>query len=297
MSRKAEIQVGVTVLVALVILFLSLAWLKEFSFVGGSRRTWHVVFPEAGGLSKSDEVLVNGVRKGEVKSFTLVGDHVEVEMELSKEITLTRDCRVAIRNVGLMGEKVIGVDLKTTGAPYASEDRIPGVYEKGLGEIMGQLSQTVDAVGALSVELKNLSGIVRDGKLTGTIENFNRTSEELRLAVSENRAALHDALGNFAQASKTAKSLTTDREAQLRQTFDNVASAAEKMDRLSGRLDSLRIVLQSVSGRVARGEGTLGKLVQDDRLYAELNDSVRSFKVLIEDIKAHPRKYLKFSVF
>jgi phospholipid/cholesterol/gamma-HCH transport system substrate-binding protein len=162
---------------------------------------------------------------------------------------------------------------------------------------MGQLSQTVDAVGALSVELKNLAGIVRDGKLTGTIENFNHTSEELRLAVSENRAALRDALGNFAQASKTAKSLTTDREAQLRQTFDNVASAAEKMDRLSGRLDSLRIVLQSVSGRVARGEGTLGKLVQDDRLYAELNDSVRSFKVLIEDIKAHPRKYLKFSVF
>jgi phospholipid/cholesterol/gamma-HCH transport system substrate-binding protein len=296
MSRKAEIQVGLTVLVALVILFLSLAWLKEFSFIG-TRRTWHVIFPEAGGLSKSDEVLVNGVRKGEVKAFTLVGDHVEVDIDLSKEITLTHDCQVAIRNVGLMGEKVIGVDLKTTGVPYRPEERIPGVYERGLGEVMGQLSTTVDAVGALSVELKNVAAMIRDGKLTGTIQNFNRTSEELRLAVSENRAALHDAIGNFAEASKTAKTLTTDRETQLKQTFDNFASAAEKMDQLSGRLDSLRMVLQNVSGRVARGEGTLGKLVQDDRLYAELNESVRSFKVLIEDIKAHPRKYLKFSVF
>ena len=81
------------------------------------------------------------------------------------------------------------------------------------------------------------------------------------------------------------------------QAVDKFASAADKMDVLASRIDSLRAVLQSVGGRVDRGEGTLGKLVNDERLYAELNTSVQSFKALIEDIKKHPRKYLKFSVF
>jgi len=52
-----------------------------------------------------------------------------------------------------------------------------------------------------------------------------------------------------------------------------------------------------MTSRVERGEGTLGKLVNDEQLYAELNDSIQSFKALVEDIKAHPKRYLKFSLF
>ena len=297
MSRKTEIQVGVTVLVAVAILVGSLAWLKDYSMERG-KRIWQVEFPETGGLSHSDEVLVNGIRKGDVRSMKLVGDRVRVELSLDDGITLTRDSRVVIRNIGLMGEKIIAVDLRTTGAPYGSKDVIQGVYEKGLSEVMGQLGSTVEAVARLSERLDTVSEVLtRDGRLAGTIRNFSRTSEELRLAVSENRATLRDAIGNFASASQTAKRLTSGREAELAQTFDKFASAAEKMDVLAGRLDSLRAVVQSVSGRVERGEGTLGKLVNDDQLYADLYTSVRSLKTLIEDIKAHPKKYFKFSVF
>ena len=69
------------------------------------------------------------------------------------------------------------------------------------------------------------------------------------------------------------------------------------MDQLSGRLDSLRAVIHTTTSRVERGEGTLGKLIKDDQLYAELHDSVQSLKELIEDIRAHPKKYLKISFF
>ncbi len=297
MSRKAEIQVGVTVLLAVLTLILGVSWLKDLS-LAQSKRTWKVEFPETGGLASSDEVLVNGMRKGEVRSMSLKGDRVLVELQLAKEITITRDTKVAIRNVGLMGEKVIAVDLRTSGSPYSTSDVIPGIYEKGIGEVFAQLSETVDAVSDLSIQMRNVAAMFSsEGKITNTIENFNRTSEELRLAVSENRASLRSTLSDFAAASKTAKSLTSDREQQLRQTLDHFASAAERLDALSGRLDSLRAVIQTVSGKVERGEGTLGKLVADEKLYNELNDSVRSLKALIEDVKANPKKYFKFSVF
>lgn len=297
MSRRTEIQVGATVLVALAILIGSLAWLKDWS-LHRAQRIWKVEFPEAGGLSPSDEVLVNGMRKGEVRSMKLDRDRVRVELALAREITLTRDCMVSIRNVGMMGEKVIAVDLKASGTPYGPDEVIIGNYESGIPEVMGQLSGTVANVSKLAERLVPLAeSLSREDGLAGTITKFNETSEQLRLTVSENRAALKEVVDNFAQASRTAKHLTADREAELEKTLENFSSAAEKMDVLTGRLDSLRAVIHNVSSKVERGEGTLGKLVNDDQLYTDLNTSVQSLQALIEDIKAHPKKYLKFSVF
>jgi phospholipid/cholesterol/gamma-HCH transport system substrate-binding protein len=291
------VLVGFTVLAAIGILIAGIVWLKEMS-LSRAVRVWTVSFPQTGGLAPSDEVQVNGIRKGEVKSMRLQGDHVIVELELSNDVTITRDSRVLIRNVGLMGEKVIFVELAATGAPYAAGDPIPGVYEEGLGEVMAKLGETVNAMGGLSAQLSDVASTLKhNGQLERAIDNFSTTSEELKRTVSENRGLLNETLKNFAAASKTARSITTDREPQIRKAIDDFGSAAEKMDRLSGRLDSLRAVMQSLSSRVDRGEGTLGRLVTDDQLYTDLSSSVASLKGLIEDIKKHPKKYFKLSVF
>ena len=52
-----------------------------------------------------------------------------------------------------------------------------------------------------------------------------------------------------------------------------------------------------MADRVQGGQGTLGKLVRDEKLYNDLNTSIASLKTLIEDVKAHPKKYLKVSIF
>jgi len=297
LSRRTEFQVGLTVLGAVAIGILGVAWLKDFT---GQRhsRVYRVTFPQAGGLSSSDEVQVNGLRHGEVRSMRLEGDHVVVELALTPDIVITTQSVVAIRNVGLMGERVIAVDLKTTGRPYAEGETITGVYEMGMGEVMAVLGTSIESLAALSGELERVAQMLsQDGKLQNTVQNFNRTSEELRLTVSENRALLRSTLENFAAASKSARSLTTGREAELHRTLDHFSSAAEKLDNLSGRLDSLRTVLQRLSTKVDRGEGTLGKLVQDQRLYDDLSTSVQALKALVEDIKANPKKYLHVSIF
>jgi phospholipid/cholesterol/gamma-HCH transport system substrate-binding protein len=163
---------------------------------------------------------------------------------------------------------------------------------------MAQLGGTVDAVTSISAQLEQVAKMLaQDGKLEVTVKNFSRTSEELRLAVSENRALLRETLDNVAAASRTTRALTTGRESQLGKTLDNFSSAAEKMDVLAGRLDSLRAVLQVTAGRVEQGQGTVGKLVNDDELYKRLNESVGELRDLIADIKKNPKKYFKFSVF
>ena len=284
-------------LVALGITLWGVTWLKELT-LNKKFRIWQVTFPQTGGLSSSDEVQVNGLRKGSVSSVALVGDHVLVNLAITSDVTLTSDSRVAIRNVGMMGEKVIAVDFSNRGVPYSPRDTISGIYEKGLPEVMAGMGSTVDAITDLATQLKNVADVMdKNGSLGATMSNFRNTSEELKLAVSENRAVLKETLANLNAASRTAKSLTTDREAQLKHTLDSFERSAVGMERLTARLDSLRDSLQSVSGKVDRGDGTLGKLINDPKLYDDAKSSVAAFRLLIEDIKQNPKKYINLRVF
>ena len=266
------------------LLILGIMWLKEMS-LHASKRVYLVSFPNTGGLAASDEVRVNGMREGQVRGMRLAGDHVIVDLELASELRLTRSSRVAIRDVGMMGEKVIAIDLHPDGDLYAPADTVQGIYEAGLSEVMGRIGGSIDAITGL---LGDLDDVTKD---------LATTSHELRVLVTENRASLNQTMRNFSQASATAKSLTTGRERQLSQAMDNFASAAEKMDRLSGRLDSLRASMQTLASRVNSGDGTLGRLVNDQKLYDDLGASVSSLKGLIEDIRKNPKKYFKVSVF
>ena len=297
MSRSREIQVGATVLVALGVTLWGVTWLKELS-LAKKVRVWHVTFQQTGGLSSSDEVQVNGLRKGNVSNVALVRDHVVVDLALASDIELTSECRVSIRNIGLMGEKVIAVDLSTNGVAYTPRDTIAGLYEKGIPEVMATMGTTIDAVTELAVQLKNIANTMQgNGSLDRTLANFRNTSEELKLAVSENRAMLKETMTNLNAASRTAKSLTTDREGQFKRTLDSFERSAVGMERLTTRLDSLRSVLQTVSSRVERGDGTLGKLVNDPKLYDDTKETVAQLKALIEDIKKNPKKYINLKVF
>ena len=290
-------QVGITVLAALVIVIAGVTWLKELSL---SRRThaWVVRFPQSGGLAASDEVRVNGIRMGSVKSMDLVGDHVVITLALASEVRLTTSSRVAISNVGLMGEKVVAVTLHDGGRPFGARDTIDGEFEQGVPEVMAALGQSVDAMASITRQLKRLAETLeKEGNFSRTVRNFNQTSEELRLAVVENRALLRRTLEDLSVAARTTRGITTDKDAEVRHTIDQLSEAAERMNRLSGRLDSLRATLQSVAGRVDRGQGTLGRLVNDDSLYVQVRATTTSLQSLIEDIRKNPRRYVKLSIF
>jgi phospholipid/cholesterol/gamma-HCH transport system substrate-binding protein len=297
LSRKTEIEVGITVLVAIVILIMGVTWLKELS-LARKVRVWTVTFPQSGGLASSDEVRVNGIRKGTVKSMDLAGDHVVIQLALSTDVQLTSTSRVAISNVGLMGEKVIAITLREGGQPLGERDTIPGEFEQGVPEVMAELGKSVGAISSIAGQLQKLATTLeKEGDFRRTVKNFDETSEQLKLAVQENRVLLRRTLEDFSSAARTTRGLTTDREAELRKTLDQFSQAAENMNRLSGRLDSLRATMQQVAGKVDRGDGTLGRLVNDDSLYIQVRNTTSSLQALIDDIKKNPKKYVHVSVF
>jgi phospholipid/cholesterol/gamma-HCH transport system substrate-binding protein len=296
-KRTTEIQVGVTVVAALAVLIWGVTWLREFK-VGRKVRVWQVSFPQTGGLGPSDEVQVNGIRKGSVSTIDLAGDHVVVHLALERDIELTRDSRISIRNVGLMGEKVIAVDLSATGGAYTERDTVRGVFEPGMGEFMANAGPSFDAMNRVIVSLDRLaSRLDREGELDRTIKNLRETSDELLQATRENRALLHETIRNARDASKSAKALTTDREPQIRQTIDALERGAKNFERLTVRMDSALAVAKQVGDKANRGDGTAALLLNDRKLYDDTRATLASLKELIEDMKKNPKKYVNLRIF
>jgi phospholipid/cholesterol/gamma-HCH transport system substrate-binding protein len=289
--------VGATVIGALATLLFGVTWLKQIS-LARKITTWHVVFPQAGGIDEGAEVQVNGIRKGDVSSVGLLGDGVIMDLSLMSEVRLTDRSRVGIRDIGLVGDKVVYVALGPEGSPLNPRDTISGFYDKGMGEMMADLGGAVTHVTKIAEDLQAVTSTAHgNGDIAVAVKNFRETSEELRKLVGDNRTSLRSTFANLNAASGTAKRLTTDREAELKKALDDVGRAAESMNRLSGRLDSLRASLQTISTRVERGDGTLGKLVNDDKVYNDLQSSLNNLNLLIADIKKNPKKYIHVSVF
>ncbi|MBI5169682.1 MAG: MCE family protein [Candidatus Eisenbacteria bacterium] len=297
MSRRTEVQVGITVLVALVTLLWGVTYLKDLT-LQRKVTVWKVKFPQTGGLGQSDEVQVNGIRKGLVSKIELAGDGVYVDLGLDSDVKLTSDSKVSIRNVGLMGEKVIFVELHTTGRAYTARDTIPGIFELGMGEVMGQMGGTTESLDRVTRQLARIAARLEEsGDVEATVANFRATSEELRAAVEENRKLVHEIVANANSVSATARDLTTERKAQLERTLDSAERSAQNLERLSARLDSLRGDVQVVVAKVDHGDGTLAQLINDRQLYDDVRASVGSLNALIEDIKKNPRKYINLSIF
>ena len=228
----------------------------------------------------------------------LVGDKVYVQLALADDVKLTTGSRVAIRNVGLMGEKVIAVDLSSLGEPYSVTDTIPGIFELGMAEVMASVGDAVSSIAELSRQLGTIADVLAgQGDVAGTMKNIQATSNELRLMVEENRRSIRATLANVEAASGTVKGLTADREAKLGKAMDDFTTTMARMDRLTARLDSLTKSLNSVAAKVDRGDGTLGKLVNEEALYRDLNASVASLRALIADIQKNPKDYFRFSIF
>ena len=156
MSRSTEIKVGATVIVALLILIIGVTWLKQIS-LARKVTVWHVSFTQAGGAGEGVAVQVNGIRKGTVKKAELFGRGVIMDLELDSSVKLTDHSRIAIRDLGVMGDKIVVVDFVPDGRRYAKTDTIVGVYEPGLPEMMARLGEIVNTVSAITTQIQALT--------------------------------------------------------------------------------------------------------------------------------------------
>ncbi len=299
-NKRTELLVGATILVALCILIGGVLWLKEVN-VSRSRVTYSVLFPNVSTLQKGDPVMVNGVQKGAVKRISLYRDSVLVLINVDKGIRLTDSSLVRVQNVGIMGERAIGIELSSKGTaftPGENRPHIPGMFDTGIAEAMGMLGTIL---GDVELLLAQITGVVDSTvgapsftqQFNRIVYRLNSVTEVADNLVQEHKYTIDEAIRNIEAVSTDIKYLVDTNKDDIDTSITNLKTISSKVTRLTSDIDSVTGSLKSITRAIENGEGTMGKLMEDEQLYSGLKESITNLDSLAAQIR---RKGMKVKI-
>jgi len=296
-AKSIELKVGLVVIVACAILIFGLIWVKGIRF-DQTRYKYSVVFPNVGSLEVGDPVCISGVPKGKVEKIKLHQGDVLVTFNMTTDVILKRDAKFTIMNVGLMGERFLAVQTGYSDTLLDLSQPIRGYYDVGIPEVMGKMDEMISQIRRLAEHLEAVVGTQSSqDALIQTIKNLKEISQKTNALLDRNEEKFDQTLKDLSYTSAELRKIVADNKGKLESTVDNFSSASKKLDNITTTLDSVSVSLKKLSSKIEGGEGTLGQLLNDTTLYEQIKKTTQDVDSLILDIKKHPKKYLKISIF
>ncbi len=296
-GQNTEIKVGVAVILALVIVVWGVTWLSDMR-LAQRRHSYLVRFSDVGGLSEGDPVRVNGVRRGKVQLIDLTRHGVIVGLSVDRSVRLTHASSVAVRNTGLMGEKFIAIDLGEGGPPYTTRDTIPGHYESGVPEVISQMGDALRSLNRVSDEIDRILALAEErGTVRTTLRNVEDASRSVLTTVEDNRDDLRQVSENLREMSYDLRMMVAEKGPVVDDTVDRLAQTSARVDSLVTRLHEVAGQFSDVAGRMQADSTTVGRMLSDKALYEDMRRAVRDMNLLVRDMRANPRRYLRISLF
>jgi phospholipid/cholesterol/gamma-HCH transport system substrate-binding protein len=295
-SRRAAIQVGITGLVALALLLIGIAWIKDYR-LGQKKRVLVAQFEEVGNLSEGDPVSVRGVKMGSVREVRLLDQGVRVEFDLERDVVLHPDAMIRIANIGFMGEKFLALDPGAAPGRFDTSKPIPGRFQSGVPEVISGAGDLITQATELSSRLNVFLDAVDPATMERASKNLEKMSASLSNTVERNQGDLRQAVLDFKDAAHQIKMIASTNSEQVGTSIRDFGTASRQLSELSEKLTVTAESLQRVVGRLDNREGSLGKAIADSTLYDELRETLRNTNDLVRDIKKNPKRYIKLGIF
>lgn len=289
-----HLRLGLFVILGLVSFFVVLFLLTD----PGTFRGRYDVFTrleDAGGVRRGDPIQMRGVIIGRVSGFEMAPDGwVNIRLEIEDEWAIPRGSIVRLADAGMFGGRTVSV------IPGDAQQFIqPGDTVRGGDDGGGLMAQAGDLAEEATVVLERLQLLLD----TGTVASVQGTTREVLGLARDFRAVIAQERDEIAQLTASLNRSAAGLE-DMAGAGEDVASAAARADSLladltttNERLGTVLTGLDTVIGRMARGEGTLGRLSQDASLYDNLDQAVFSLNELLVDLKANPKRYLTVEIF
>ena len=296
-EHRAELQVGGLVLLALAALAAGLVWITGAD-LGGDRYGFHVFAPNAAQVSTGSRVYLHGVDVGSVQAVRLGASGVLLDLEVRGTVSLPTDSRAVIKPSGFLGSQMVELVPGGADRTVSPGDTIAGGTSADLQSVATRLGDRAETV------LDRTARILSDttvSSLRSSAGDLSGTMRELRGLVEGERETLAALIRNLERTSDRLAA-ATDSPSMAR-----IDSLTARLAATSAELDATSASLNSLLAKMDRGEGTLGRLVNDERLYEQATAAAENLRaaseeiaLLSRDLRQNPEKYLgelKFSVF
>jgi phospholipid/cholesterol/gamma-HCH transport system substrate-binding protein len=281
---RNEIKIGALIVVALGLLYFGLNYLKG-SDIFSKARFYYAVYDRIDGLTRDNPIMLNGAKIGRVTGVDLMpslGNKVLVKMEIQLEDLLIPDStRAIIVNQDLLGSKAINLEFPINGKFDINGDTlIPGiekeisqVVEESLAPIQAKIERLVDESSDLVAHVKI------------TVNTINETVHTAETAI-----------GTIQHATVSIDTMITQQSKKLSAVLNNVTAITSNLkansENINNILENIATISDSLITSINNGQGSLGMLVTDDKLYRNLEQAAIEIDKLAEDIRRNPKRYV-----
>ena len=302
---KKEIIIALTALLAIGLLFFGMQFLKGKQLFSNDV-TYKIRFSDISGLTTTSPIYVNGFKVGVVKGIHYDyahPDNIDVEVGISKEMSIPEGTTAEITS-DLLGNVQVALQLGDLRERHLPEGgTIQGVINSGMmGEIATMMPTIKQMVPKLDSIMASLNTILADPAIPTSLHNIRQVTSDLTVSTRQLNALLADvngrlpgimdkASGTITRADNTLATANT-----MMTTINNKVGAVD-VEATMAKVDQTLTNMQQLTEKMNSRENTLGLLMNDKTLYNNLSGAAGSFDSLMTNIKAHPKRYVHFSVF
>ena len=292
---KNEIKIAITAIVCVAILIVGINFLKGIN-IFQSTNSYYVKLKDSKQLAVSNLVYANGYPVGTIRDIEYnYADNsaVVVLIELDKNMRIPKGTTASLETP-LMGGVIMHLVLGQNPTDLLEpQDTILGANSMGAMDQLSTMMPTVEAMlPKLDSILTNLNRLTGDPALQQTLSNAAEITENLKHTSAE----LDKLMANHVKNTlNNAEQLTGNlAKADVEGTMTNLNSTVADARLLVGQLQA---TMADVQRQLTGTDGTLGALMNDRALYDNLNHTLQSADSLVTDLKAHPKRYVHFSLF
>lgn len=287
-SRRTDFIVGFVITLAIIILIFGIIYLKEYS-IGKETRVIYALFEDVGTLTEGDPVKINGVKMGKVVSRVLKDNQVMVGMELDAQVGIPSDSRVTIQNVGLMGERMIGIRLGTSAAPLDEKVPMKGYFDSGIAEAMGMLGEVfVDAKELIYMVQSLMNETVGNKEFLELFKSVTVRLDRLTIAldrmVAGNEETFNAIIGDVGSATTDLKAFLDRNKGGMQNIVDNFNVSSDKAAVIVTKAEAITQKLDKLLETINADDGTVSQILKDKELYATMKSTLSEADSLLKSI-------------
>ena len=289
-----EVKIALTAIVAIVLLFFGLNFLKGMSLFDNNVE-YKMTFTDLKGLMKNTSVYANGYKVGTVKEIIFDFEKqgpIEVECEIDPRLYIPYGTKAKIET-DLMGNIKVSLLLGKQGAQRLKPgDVIEGVDEKGAMDQVAEMMPNVQAIiPKVDSIMTSINMILSNPALASILTNMDGMSANLKETTYELNGLMKELHYAMPGMMKHANNTLAHTEKLSKNLSDiDVNGMMAKIDHTLSNVESMTTALNSK-------EGTVGLLLHDAAAYNHLSSTLSHVDSLMIDLKAHPMRYVHFSIF
>ena len=308
-------KIGILVILCLTLLVWGINFLKGRD-IFRTEKVFYARYKNVGGLTATTLVTLNGLKVGYVREIyfaeDLSGDLI-VKIAIHNDFPLPKGTSAEIASSDLLGSKVVKLNLGKSDQLIHPNDTLQTKME---ADILQQVNEQIAPLKAKAEKLignldsivtlasrilndesqENISESIRQISLT--MKNLGNISGNLNDVVAGQKKNLSTTILNLSEITGN----LNDNSKKLGHIMENFTLFSDSLNKLqlnrtvnhlNSSIDNLHVILSKID----TANGTLGLMVNDPRLYQNLNYTSENLNRLLIDFRLNPRRYVHFSAF